>query len=74
MAEDGIVGEYNGSQAREVLYTLEEWESLRNGGSEPSTTAKVKADEDEEYEDEEYDEEEEYEEGEYEEEEERAAG
>ncbi|HUW57138.1 MAG TPA: DNA translocase FtsK 4TM domain-containing protein [Planctomycetota bacterium] len=26
MAEDGIVGSYKGSQAREVLYTLEEWE------------------------------------------------
>jgi len=25
MAEDGIVGAYKGSQAREVLYTLEEW-------------------------------------------------
>jgi S-DNA-T family DNA segregation ATPase FtsK/SpoIIIE len=25
MAEDGIVGEYNGSQAREVLMTLEQW-------------------------------------------------
>ena len=31
MAEDGIVGDYNGSQAREVLYTLEQWESIRNG-------------------------------------------
>ena len=34
MAEDGIVGEYNGSQVREVLYTPEEWESLRNGATE----------------------------------------
>ena len=25
MAEDGIVGQYNGSQAREVLLTLEQW-------------------------------------------------
>jgi DNA segregation ATPase FtsK/SpoIIIE, S-DNA-T family len=25
MAEDGIVGEYNGAQAREVLYTPEQW-------------------------------------------------
>ena len=25
MAEDGIVGTYNGSQAREVLITLEQW-------------------------------------------------
>lgn len=31
MAEDGIVGEYNGSQAREVLYTVEQWEAVRNG-------------------------------------------
>ena len=27
MAEVGIVGDYKGSQAREVLYTLEEWEA-----------------------------------------------
>ena len=26
MAEDGIVGNYNGSQARDVLYTPEQWE------------------------------------------------
>ena len=26
MAEDGIVGPYNGSQAREILLTLEQWE------------------------------------------------
>ncbi|MFW6124564.1 MAG: DNA translocase FtsK [Pirellulales bacterium] len=32
MAEDGIVGEYNGSQAREVLFTLEEWEAMMHGG------------------------------------------
>jgi S-DNA-T family DNA segregation ATPase FtsK/SpoIIIE len=29
MAEDGIVGAYNGSSAREVLYTPEQWASLR---------------------------------------------
>jgi S-DNA-T family DNA segregation ATPase FtsK/SpoIIIE len=29
MAEAGIVGEYKGSQAREVLMTLDEWEALR---------------------------------------------
>jgi len=29
MAEDGIVGNYKGSQAREVLLTLEEWEALK---------------------------------------------
>jgi S-DNA-T family DNA segregation ATPase FtsK/SpoIIIE len=31
MAEDGIVGEYNGSQAREVLYTWEQWQALKDG-------------------------------------------
>jgi S-DNA-T family DNA segregation ATPase FtsK/SpoIIIE len=29
MAEDGIVGAYNGSNAREVLYTPEQWADLR---------------------------------------------
>jgi S-DNA-T family DNA segregation ATPase FtsK/SpoIIIE len=29
MAEDGIVGGYNGSNAREVLYTPEQWEELK---------------------------------------------
>ncbi|MBL7140090.1 MAG: DNA translocase FtsK [Planctomycetes bacterium] len=29
MAEDGIVGAYKGSQARETLITLEQWEALR---------------------------------------------
>src|SRR5207253_7735878 len=29
MAEDGIVGTYNGSNAREVLYTPEQWAGLR---------------------------------------------
>ncbi|HEX7375575.1 MAG TPA: DNA translocase FtsK, partial [Pirellulales bacterium] len=28
MAEDGIVGAYNGSQAREVLITLEQWQAM----------------------------------------------
>jgi S-DNA-T family DNA segregation ATPase FtsK/SpoIIIE len=31
MAEDGIVGGYNGSSAREVLYTPEQWAAVRNG-------------------------------------------
>lgn len=31
MAEDGIVGEYKSGTFREVLYTWEEWESLKNG-------------------------------------------
>ena len=33
MAEDGIVGQYAGSQAREVLMTMEEWAAAR--GEEP---------------------------------------
>jgi S-DNA-T family DNA segregation ATPase FtsK/SpoIIIE len=33
MAEDGIVGDYNGSQAREVLYTPEQWETFKLGGT-----------------------------------------
>lgn len=29
MAEDGIVGQYNGSQARDVLFTPEQWERFK---------------------------------------------
>ena len=32
MAEDGIVGEFKSGSAREVLYTWDEWEALKNGG------------------------------------------
>ncbi|HXG10764.1 MAG TPA: DNA translocase FtsK [Gemmataceae bacterium] len=32
MAEDGIVGPYNGSNAREVLYSPEKWEQLKGNG------------------------------------------
>jgi DNA segregation ATPase FtsK/SpoIIIE, S-DNA-T family len=32
MAEDGIVGNYAGSQAREVVISLAEWEAMRDGG------------------------------------------
>ena len=32
MAEDGIVGTYNGAQARDVLYTTEQWNAMRSGG------------------------------------------
>ncbi len=38
MAEDGIVGEFKSGAAREVLYTWEEWEALKNGG-EPAESA-----------------------------------
>jgi DNA segregation ATPase FtsK/SpoIIIE, S-DNA-T family len=38
MAEDGIVGEYNGSQAREILVTLEQWAQM-SGQSEPASQA-----------------------------------
>ena len=29
MAEDGIVGEYNGSQAREVIVTMDQWQEMQ---------------------------------------------
>jgi S-DNA-T family DNA segregation ATPase FtsK/SpoIIIE len=29
MAEDGIVGTYNGSNAREVMYTPEQWDEMK---------------------------------------------
>ena len=35
MAEDGIVGDYNGSQAREVLMTLEQWAAACGDGPLP---------------------------------------
>jgi S-DNA-T family DNA segregation ATPase FtsK/SpoIIIE len=31
MAEDGVVGQYNGAQARDVLISLEEWEARNRG-------------------------------------------
>jgi S-DNA-T family DNA segregation ATPase FtsK/SpoIIIE len=36
MAEDGIVGEYNGSQAREVLITIDQWNEMQGGGGVPA--------------------------------------
>jgi len=39
MAEDGIVGEFKSGSAREVLYTWDEWETLKNGGQAPGTAA-----------------------------------
>jgi S-DNA-T family DNA segregation ATPase FtsK/SpoIIIE len=39
MAEDGIVGEFKSGSAREVLYTWDEWEALKNGADEAGTAA-----------------------------------
>jgi S-DNA-T family DNA segregation ATPase FtsK/SpoIIIE len=39
MAEDGIVGQYNGSQAREVLLSLEDWELMSRAGAGESAAA-----------------------------------
>ncbi|MFN7796786.1 MAG: DNA translocase FtsK, partial [Planctomycetota bacterium] len=36
MAEDGIVGEYAGSQAREVVITVDQWERMRGQSEESS--------------------------------------
>ena len=36
MAEDGIVGAYNGSNAREVQYTIEEWQAFKEGQTVPA--------------------------------------
>ena len=39
MAEDGIVGEFKSGSAREVLYTWDEWEAMKNGGDEAGNAA-----------------------------------
>lgn len=71
MAEDQIVGEYNGSQAREVLISTEEWESMSGGDAEAPAAPTIKAapsaaapadDEAAPWEEDEVDEEDEYEE------------
>lgn len=36
MAEDGIVGQHNGANARDVLYTVEEWEAEKEARAEAS--------------------------------------
>ena len=43
MAEDGIVGAYNGSQAREVLVTLEQWQAMSGGGAGAAATGSAEA-------------------------------
>jgi S-DNA-T family DNA segregation ATPase FtsK/SpoIIIE len=40
MSEDGIVGQYNGSQAREVTISIGEWEAMRGGESSEDANAK----------------------------------
>jgi DNA segregation ATPase FtsK/SpoIIIE, S-DNA-T family len=42
MAEDGIVGPYNGSQARDVLITIAQWESMngQSASAEPDESPK----------------------------------
>ncbi|HJN08151.1 MAG TPA: DNA translocase FtsK [Pirellulaceae bacterium] len=39
MAEDGIVGPYAGSQAREILISLADWEQMQCGAAEPEPPA-----------------------------------
>ena len=39
MAEDGIVGEFKSGSAREVLYTWDEWEAMKNGADEAGNAA-----------------------------------
>jgi S-DNA-T family DNA segregation ATPase FtsK/SpoIIIE len=43
MAEDGIVGHYAGSQAREILISLEDWERMKAGGGDATEPVKSKA-------------------------------
>ncbi len=42
MSEDGIVGQYNGSQAREVAITLAQWEAMRSNADDLAETAPSK--------------------------------
>lgn len=43
MAEDGIVGQYNGSQARDVIISIAQWEAMRGGGTAATATASAPA-------------------------------
>jgi S-DNA-T family DNA segregation ATPase FtsK/SpoIIIE len=40
MAEDGIVGAYAGSQAREVLISVDDWQRRQNGAAAPDPSAR----------------------------------
>jgi S-DNA-T family DNA segregation ATPase FtsK/SpoIIIE len=48
MAEDGLVGNYAGSQARECLLTLEEWEALKKRGGQHAASPAAHDESDEE--------------------------
>jgi DNA segregation ATPase FtsK/SpoIIIE, S-DNA-T family len=39
MAEDGIVGQYNGSQAREILITVSDWERMQGLSAEEAASS-----------------------------------
>jgi S-DNA-T family DNA segregation ATPase FtsK/SpoIIIE len=41
MAEDGIVGQYNGSQARDILITLADWERMQGSSATDDSTDTV---------------------------------
>jgi S-DNA-T family DNA segregation ATPase FtsK/SpoIIIE len=43
MAEDGIVGQYNGSQAREILITMDQWLVMSGQQEDPEVAAAPKA-------------------------------
>ena len=43
MAEDGIVGPYAGSQAREVLISLDDWERMRGSGGDAAAVVPTPA-------------------------------
>ena len=69
MAEDGIVGTYNGSKAREVIMTMAQWNAMQGIETEDDSEDQEGLQEEDPYEDEVGEEEEGYEEeGEYEEE------
>ncbi len=43
MSEDGIVGQYNGSQAREVAITMAQWEAMRSNADDIAEPSPSKA-------------------------------
>ena len=64
MAEDGIVGQHNGSSAREILMSMEDWELIKHSGGQSVAVADEESADtkyaDEEYAEDEFLEEEEY--------------